>query len=49
MFTIALYSKKLTLDEAVINSPFKIASLGWHAIFPNENAILMVESRFDRK
>ena len=41
MFTIALYSKKLTLDEAVINSPFKIASLGWHAIFPNENAILI--------
>ena len=24
-----------------MDSPFKIASLGWHGFFPNENAILI--------
>ncbi len=41
MLAIAVYGKKLTLDQAVMNSPFEIASLGWHTFFPNENAILI--------
>ena len=38
---VTVYGKKLTLDHAVLDSPFEIASLGWHAFFPNENAILI--------
>jgi len=34
-------AKKLTLDDAVLNSPFKIASMGWFTSFPNENSILI--------
>ena len=41
VFSVTLYGKKLTLDQAVLDSPFKIASLGWHAFFPNENSILI--------
>jgi len=41
IFSVAIYGKKLTLNQAVLDSPFKIASLGWHAFFPNENAILI--------
>ncbi len=33
--------KKLTLDQAVVNSPFKTASLGWYKSFPNENSVLI--------
>ena len=41
ILSVSLYGKKLTLNQAVLDSPFKIASLGWHAFFPNENAILI--------
>ncbi len=41
IISFSVYGKKLTLDQAVMDSPFKIASLGWHAFFPNENAILI--------
>ena len=41
IFLVTAYGKKLSLDQAVLDSPFKIASLGWHAFFPNENAILI--------
>ena len=34
-------AKKLTLDDAVLNSPFKIASMGWFTSFPYENSILI--------
>ena len=34
-------AKKLTLDDAVLNSPFNIASMGWFTSFPNENSILI--------
>ena len=37
----SVFGKKLTLEQAALDSPFKIASLGWHAFFPNENAILI--------
>ncbi len=40
-FAIFLFGKKLTLDEAIINSPFEVASLGWNIPIPNENAILI--------
>ena len=33
--------EKLTLDQAVVNSPFKEASLGWYKSFPNENSVLI--------
>ena len=33
--------EKLTLDQAVLNSPFKTASLGWYKSFPNENSVLI--------
>ena len=36
-----IYGAKLTLEEAIINSPFKIASLGWTVPFPNEDAVLI--------
>ncbi|MAL65079.1 MAG: hypothetical protein CMF94_03145 [Candidatus Marinimicrobia bacterium] len=36
-----LICEELTLDQAVLNSPFKIASLGFHTFIPNENAILI--------
>ena len=41
ILSVTVYGKKLTLDQAVMDSPFKIASLGWHGFFPNENAILI--------
>ena len=31
----------LTYEEAVLNSPFKTASIGWTIPFPNEDAVLM--------
>ncbi len=40
-FLTNFYSRELTLDEAVVNSPFEIASLGWTITFPNEDAILI--------
>ena len=40
-FITNFYSRELTLDEAVANSPFEIASLGWTITFPNEDAILI--------
>ena len=39
--------EKLTLDQAVLNSPFKTASLGWYKSFPNENSVL-IRGRGDR-
>ena len=36
-----LICEELTLDQAVLNSPFKIASLGFHTFIPNENSILI--------
>ena len=31
----------LTYEEAVLNSPFKTASIGWTIPFPNEDAVLI--------
>ena len=39
--------EKLTLDQAVVNSPFKTASLGWYKSFPNENSVL-IKGKGDR-
>ena len=36
-----LICEELTLDQAVLNSPFKIATLGFHTFIPNENSILI--------
>ena len=41
ILSVTVYGKKLTLNQAVLDSPFKLASLGWHAFFPKENAILI--------
>ena len=38
-------AKKLTLDDAVLNSPFNIASMGWFTSFPNENSILISQKK----
>ena len=36
-----IYASRLTLEEAIVNSPFKTASLGWTIVFPNEDAVLI--------
>ena len=41
LFASFVFGKKLTLDQAVLNSPFKSATLGWYKSFPNENSVLI--------
>ena len=37
----SLFGAWLTLEEAINNSPFSLASLGWNITFPNEDAVLI--------
>ena len=36
-----LFGAWLTLEEAINNTPFSLASLGWNITFPNEDAVLI--------
>ena len=40
-FTSPIFGIWLTTEEAVLNSPFKVASLGWKIHFPNSDDVLI--------